>query len=98
MGSDRCQMKRSLAQLYGLNTIGAMAGTALACFFLIEYVGIRLSLWGTAAVNLGLGVGAIALARSMGPMAGPAAEGPAQGPAGAMPAAPPPPRHDGSAT
>jgi len=87
MGADRGQLKQSLALLYGLNTIGAMAGTALAGFFLIEHVGIRLSLWGTSAVNLVLGVGAIALARSMGPMAGPAAEGPAQGPAGAMPGA-----------
>src|SRR5881296_381914 len=89
MGADRAALQPSLGRLYGLNTIGAMAGTALAGFFLIEYVGIRLSLWGTAAVNLGLGVGAIALARSMGPMAGPAAEGPAQGPAGAMPGRPP---------
>src|SRR3989475_302036 len=88
MGADRGQLKRSLALLYGLNTIGAMPGRALAGFFLTEYVGIRLSLGGTAAVNLGWGVGAIALARSMGPMAGPAAEGPAQGPAGAMPGGP----------
>jgi len=30
MGADRGQLKQSLALLYGLNTIGAMAGTALA--------------------------------------------------------------------
>jgi len=98
MGADRGQLKRSLALLYGLNTIGAMAGTALAGFFLIEHLGTRLSLWGTAAVNLVLGVSAIVFARSMGPMPGPAAGGPAQGRPGQCQAPPPPPRHDGSAT
>src|SRR5438128_10247007 len=65
MGSDRGQLKRSLGLLYGLNTLGAVVGTALAGFFLIELVGIRASLWGTAAVNLALGAGALALARLM---------------------------------
>jgi len=65
MGSDRSQLKRSLGLLYGLNTLGAVVGTALAGFFLIELVGIRASLWGTAAVNLALGAGALALARPM---------------------------------
>ena len=65
MGSDRGQLKRSLGLLYGLNTLGAVVGTALAGFFLIELVGIRASLWGTAAVNLALGAGALALARPM---------------------------------
>jgi spermidine synthase len=81
----------ALGLLYGLNTLGAMAGTALAGFFLIEHVGIRISLWGTAAVNLVLGVGAIALARSMGPMAE-RAEQPAAASAAAMPGPPPTPR------
>src|SRR2546426_947820 len=68
MGSDRGQLKRSLGLLYGLNTLGAVVGTALAGFFLIELVGIRASLWGTAAVNLALGAGALALARPMAPL------------------------------
>src|SRR2546422_1098460 len=68
MGSDRGQLKRSLGLLYGLNTLGAVVGTALAGFFLIELVGIRASLWGTAAVNLALGAGALALARPMAPV------------------------------
>jgi len=68
MGSDRSQLKRSLGLLYGLNTLGAVVGTALAGFFLIELVGIRASLWGTAAVNLALGAGALALARPMAPL------------------------------
>ena len=62
-GADRSELQRSLGRLYGLNTLGAVVGTALAGFCLIEYVGVRASLWGTAAVNLALGAGAIALAR-----------------------------------
>ena len=68
MGTDRGELKRSLGLLYGLNTLGAVVGTALAGFFLIELVGIRASLWGTAAVNLALGAGALALARPMAPV------------------------------
>ncbi|PYO96004.1 MAG: hypothetical protein DMD60_12090 [Gemmatimonadetes bacterium] len=63
-GTERAELQRSLGLLYGLNTLGAVVGTALAGFFLIEHVGVRASLWGTAAVNLALGSGAIALARS----------------------------------
>src|SRR3989454_7564058 len=61
MGTDRADLKRSLGHLYGLNTLGAVLGTALAGFWLIEYVGIRASLWGTAAVNLAIGVAALRL-------------------------------------
>src|SRR5438105_10839655 len=61
MGDDRGLLKRSLGGLYGLNTLGAVAGTALAGFFLIEYVGIRFSLWATAAINLAIGIAAIKL-------------------------------------
>jgi len=66
-GVDRGALKPSLGRLYGLNTLGAMAGTALAGFVLIELAGIRLSLWGTAAINIALGVAAIALARPLPP-------------------------------
>ncbi len=68
MGTDRGELKRSLGLLYGLNTLGAVVGTALAGFFLIELLGIRASLWGTAAVNLALGAGALALARPVAPV------------------------------
>src|SRR5438046_1095863 len=54
-------LQPSLGRLYGLNTLGAVLGTALAGFFLIEYVGIRASLWGTALVNLSIGVVALRL-------------------------------------
>src|SRR5881275_2550138 len=62
MGAERERLQRALGRLYGLNTLGAVAGTALAGFVLIERVGIRLSLGGTAAVNLALGLAALALA------------------------------------
>ena len=77
MGTERDRLKRSLGWLYGINTLGAVAGTALAGFFLIEYVGIRASLWATAAVNLGLGAVALALARPLDPVPVPVhADGP----------------------
>jgi len=63
MGDDRAQLKPSLGRLYGLNTLGAMTGTALAGFFLIEFVGVRASLWATAALNLAIGVIAIRFGR-----------------------------------
>jgi spermidine synthase len=66
-GNDREQLKPALAGLYGLNTLGAVVGTALTGFFLIEHVGIRASLWGTAAMNLAIGVIAIRSARSTDP-------------------------------
>src|SRR5256885_6583890 len=53
--ADRAALQRSLGLLYGLNTLGAVVGTALAGFFLIEYVGVRASLWATATINLALG-------------------------------------------
>src|SRR5438067_9086112 len=60
-GDDRSLLKPSLGRLYGLNTLGAMTGTALAGFFLIEFVGVRYSLWATAAINLAIGIVAIRL-------------------------------------
>jgi spermidine synthase len=62
-GEDRGLLKPSLGRLYGLNTLGAMTGTALAGFFLIEFIGVRASLWTTATVNLAIGVAAIVLGR-----------------------------------
>lgn len=61
MGTDRAHLKPSLGRLYGLNTLGAVVGTALAGFVLIEHVGIRMSLWGTATANLLIGAVALLL-------------------------------------
>jgi len=67
MGEDRGLLKPSLGRLYGLNTLGAMIGTALAGFFLIEFVGVHGSLWMTAALNLVIGVAAIRFGRPQEP-------------------------------
>jgi len=67
MGVERDRLQTSLGRLYALNTLGAVVGTALAGFFLIERVGIRPSLYGTAALNLALGAAALALARPLEP-------------------------------
>lgn len=74
-GDDRASLRPSLGHLYGLNTLGAMAGTALAGFWLIEFVGVRTSLLITAALNLAIGGVAIWVGR------------PEVSPAGASPAA-----------
>jgi len=66
MGEDRASLRPSLGRLYGLNTLGAVVGTALAGFFLIEFVGVRASLWLTAAVNLAIGGTALWLGRDQG--------------------------------
>ncbi|PYP72881.1 MAG: hypothetical protein DMD41_07660 [Gemmatimonadetes bacterium] len=67
-GSDRAALQPTLGRLYGLNTLGAVLGTALAGFVLIEHVGIRASLWGTALVNFAIGAAAIALAKPLAPL------------------------------
>ncbi len=74
-GEVRANLKHELAALYGLNTLGAVIGTGFAGFFLIEHVGIRASLWLTAALNVALGVLAVKLARPLAPL--PAETGPA---------------------
>jgi spermidine synthase len=79
MGAERERLQRALGRLYGLNTLGAVAGTALAGFVLIERVGIRVSLWGTAAVNIALGVAALALAAPLEPSPLPPTPPPASG-------------------
>src|SRR5919197_4315751 len=65
MGDDRALLRPSLGWLYGVNTVGAMVGTALAGFVLIEFVGVRASLWTTALLNLAIGAAAIWLGRYM---------------------------------
>lgn len=59
--TDRGRLRASLGRLYGINTLGAVLGTALAGFFLIEYVGIRFSLLGTAVTSIAIGTIALRL-------------------------------------
>jgi spermidine synthase len=52
-----------LGELYAANTIGAMAGTLLGGFVLIELLGLRLTSYLAVALNLAAGLGALALSR-----------------------------------
>jgi spermidine synthase len=67
MGERREVLQPVVGRLYGLNTLGAVVGTALAGFVLIEHVGITRSLGGAAAVNLAVGGAALAIARPLAP-------------------------------
>ena len=64
-----------LGELYAANTIGAMVGTLLAGFVLIELVGLHLTSYLAVALNLAAGLGALLLSRRWepGPEAGAAA-------------------------
>jgi len=56
--------RRSVGWLYGANTLGAVCGTLLATFVLIELWGIRQTLWAAAVVNVGVGLLARTLSRT----------------------------------
>jgi predicted membrane-bound spermidine synthase len=58
--------RRRLAVLYGVNTMGAVAGAVLATFVLLEVLGIRRMLWVAALVNALVAV----VARTLGRRAG----------------------------
>jgi spermidine synthase len=68
-----------LGELYAANTIGAMVGTLLGGFVLIEFLGLRLTSYLAVVLNLVAGAGALLLSRrwEAGPGAGdaPAAVG-----------------------
>jgi spermidine synthase len=57
--SDDDTGRKRLAFLYGANTLGAVTGTLLATFFLIEHLGNRSTLLLAAVVNVCVGVYAI---------------------------------------
>ncbi len=62
-GAGTANLRRELALFYGLNTVGGVAGTALAGFVLIEYVGQLPSLVACGVLNLLLGAAALVVAR-----------------------------------
>ncbi|MEK6767960.1 MAG: fused MFS/spermidine synthase [Gemmatimonadota bacterium] len=62
-GARTEHLRRELGLFYGLNTVGGVAGCMLAGYFLIEYVGLRQSLFATGLVNLALGAAVMALTR-----------------------------------
>jgi spermidine synthase len=55
--------RRDVAALYGMNTLGAVAGCMLATFVLLEIYGTRSTLWLATAINLLVAIGARALDR-----------------------------------
>lgn len=50
--SDQDVGRRNLALLYGANTLGAVTGSALATFFLVEMFGTHKTLWAACLVNI----------------------------------------------
>jgi len=58
-----------LSELYAANTAGAVAGTVIAGFVLIEFLGLRLTSYVAVALNLLAGCGALALSRLVSPTA-----------------------------
>lgn len=66
--------RRRTALLYGLNTLGAVAGCLLATFWLFEALGTRRTLWAAAALNLAIAAVGVLLSRAA--PAAPAAEAP----------------------
>ena len=55
--------RRMTAWLYGANTLGAVAGASVATFFLLENLGVQLSLWAACAVSASVSIGAFILLR-----------------------------------
>ncbi len=54
--------RRLLALLYGSNTLGAVAGTLLSTFYLLERIGTHETLWSSCAVNAMVGLAAVLMA------------------------------------
>src|SRR6266568_2596969 len=69
--------RRSVGVLYGVNTLGAVTGTALGTFYLFENFGNHLTLWWAVAVNGVVALSAFHLSKSM-PDLKPGLESPAE--------------------
>ncbi len=54
-----------IARLYGLNTLGAVLGTVVSGYVLIELLGLRGSTFVAVVLNLGAGAGALLIARTV---------------------------------
>ena len=79
-GPDTTHLRRELARFYGLNTVGAVVGCALAGYVLVEHAGLWRSLVAAGLLNLVLGAVALALASASGAVG----EEPAAAPAPAL--------------
>ncbi len=78
--------RRATALLYGVNTLGAVAGCLAATFWLLEALGTRWTLWLAAVANLGVALLAGALSRRSSPVP----DSPGEGAARERPEAAPP--------
>lgn len=56
-------LSRDAGTLYAINTLGAVIGTLVSAFVLVQAVGIRSTIWLAAALNAAVGLVALALAR-----------------------------------
>jgi spermidine synthase len=56
--------RRSVALLYGVNTLGAVIGCLASTFFMLEVFGTRSTLWRAALLNLLVGLLAASLSRT----------------------------------
>jgi spermidine synthase len=63
--TDEDARRRGVALLYGVNTLGAVVGSFVATFLLLEVMGTRLTLWLACLLNLAVAVSARAVARSL---------------------------------
>jgi spermidine synthase len=80
---------RSVGVLYGINTLGAVAGTVLAGFWLLPQFGQTTTTWIAATVNLAIGLTAVTLLRTSATRTAPPDTAPAGEP-DARPAGTPP--------
>lgn len=66
--TDQDTQRGSLGVLYGVNTLGALAGVLLSTFWLLELWGIRATVMAAAGVNLLIGAAAWFVARDAVPV------------------------------
>jgi spermidine synthase len=75
---------RSVGQLYGINTFGAVLGTVAAGFWLIPTLGLLHTTWSAAAINIVIGVLAINLLHHPVTLSAPTAAARKTGPASVL--------------
>lgn len=63
VASEEDQSRMSLALLYGMNTMGAVAGTLVSTFWLVEALGNRTALWIGCGLNVIVALAARAISR-----------------------------------
>ncbi len=66
--SDRRETGFQIGRLYGVNTFGAVLGTAVAGFVLLPRLGLSATTWWTAGLNGILAIFAVILSRVSGPL------------------------------